>query len=67
MKLYKCRCTKRTKKWTRRIAENLDRAAEVYAETSRLEFPDIVTVMNHGRFVVHTNKTYYVVPAGKGQ
>ena len=63
MKTYKCRCTKRTKKWTRRTADSPLRAAELYAEISKLEYPDTVTVMNHGKYRVHTDKTYYVLTA----
>jgi hypothetical protein len=63
MKTYKCRCTKRTKKWTKIKTHGPFRAAEIYAGVDKLDYPDIVTVMNHGRYRVHIDKTYYVLTA----
>ena len=62
MKIYKCRCTKHTKKWIEISAYSPQTAAGLYAERCFLEYPDIITVMGVGRFTVYVEKIYSAEP-----
>jgi len=56
---FKCRCTKRTKKWIEILTFDPEYAAEKYAERCYLTGGDIVTVMNHGRWIIGTEIDYF--------
>ena len=59
MKEYHCRCSKRTKKWMPIVAQSAQKAAEIYAEECRLEYPDIVTIMDGREFRIYQEILYH--------
>lgn len=65
MKIYKCRCTKRTKTWMEIEADNPEEAAEKYAEEYYAESLDVITVMREGRFQIYTEIIYNVLKLEK--
>ena len=58
-KQYKCRCTKRTKRWIACEGNTSEKAAMDYAKYVRLIWPEVVTVRGHGRYKIYTEVIYH--------
>ena len=66
MKVYKCRCFKRTKKWMEVKAETPEQAAEYYAEECRVNWQDgLITVMGCGNYAVFEETIYHATKQPK--
>jgi len=59
---FKCRCTKRTKKWIDIKTWDAEAAAAKYAERCYCDGGSVVTVMKHGRWLILTEIHYDAMP-----